>query len=406
MDDPQPAKALHDLNKVIRLTPFNASAYFNRAILEGNTDDFDDAITDYDKVIALNPNSILAYYNRGGIKYKSGDLKGALSDYNKTIELYPEFADAYYNRSLIKIQLKDIRGAREDYKKVDEIQRMSNSKKSLDYSEGIRMMKILSLNDDFSTKNDLAEKIQYKQINIQLLPIFSITYFPDFLKNTRVYDTRGKAHYNIDALTLTNKDSVDIDKVREKIAVLDASIKKDPDDISAYLQRAELNTSIDNYNLSFSDYDHALSIDSNNALVYFSRANTRFKFLEHMMYENVPEVTVNKNAQGNTLRQVIYDPSCKMMIHDYSKTLDLDPGFTYAWFNMANAKFFLGDYHGAILDFSGSIIGDPGLSEAYYNRGLVSIFIQDNANGCADLSKAGELGILESYSIMKRFCYK
>jgi hypothetical protein len=143
-------------------------------------------------------------------------------------------------------------------------------------------------------------------------------------------------------------------------------------------------------------------------MIYFSMANTRFKFLEHLhsLDEDVSIISVNSITQGTTLQQIIYDPTCEMIINDYSKTLELDSIFTYAWFNRANAKIFMGDYSGALNDFSKSLLCDSTFSDAYYNRGLVQIFLQDITNGCVDLSKAGELGVLESYNVMKRYCYK
>ncbi len=40
---------------------------------------------------------------------------------------------------------------------------------------------------------------------------------------------------------------------------------------------------------------------------------------------------------------------------------------------------------------------NPSFAEAYYNRGVIQIFMKDTRKGCLDLSKAGELGILEAY---------
>jgi hypothetical protein len=42
-------------------------------------------------------------------------------------------------------------------------------------------------------------------------------------------------------------------------------------------------------------------------------------------------------------------------------------------------------------------------AEAYYNRGLTHIFLGNNRLGIADLSKAGELGEVEAYNVIKRF---
>ncbi len=42
-------------------------------------------------------------------------------------------------------------------------------------------------------------------------------------------------------------------------------------------------------------------------------------------------------------------------------------------------------------------------AEGYYNRGLTHLFLGNNKQGIADLSKAGELGIVSAYNVIKRF---
>ena len=42
-------------------------------------------------------------------------------------------------------------------------------------------------------------------------------------------------------------------------------------------------------------------------------------------------------------------------------------------------------------------------ADAYFNRGLTHIFLGNNKQGITDLSKAGELGIVSAYNIIKRF---
>ena len=46
---------------------------------------------------------------------------------------------------------------------------------------------------------------------------------------------------------------------------------------------------------------------------------------------------------------------------------------------------------------------NPNFAEAYFNRGLTRIFLGNNKQGIADLSKAGELGIVSAYNVIKRF---
>ncbi|MFA6894560.1 MAG: hypothetical protein WCQ46_02245, partial [Bacteroidales bacterium] len=58
----------------------------------------------------------------------------------------------------------------------------------------------------------------------------------------------------------------------------------------------------------------------------------------------------------------------------------------------------------AISEYTKALELYPYIGEAYYNRGLVLIYLKDKEKGCIDLSKAGELGISEAYSVIKKFC--
>jgi tetratricopeptide (TPR) repeat protein len=74
----------------------------------------------------------------------------------------------------------------------------------------------------------------------------------------------------------------------------------------------------------------------------------------------------------------------------------------YAYFNRANLRCAQRDFRAAIVDYNEAIERDPEFAEAYYNRGLARLSQGDVNRGIADLSKAGELGIYNAYSIIKR----
>ena len=57
--------AIEEYSKAIELKNDYADAFFNRAILYDNLENYKAAINDYTSVIAINPNSAEAYLNRG-----------------------------------------------------------------------------------------------------------------------------------------------------------------------------------------------------------------------------------------------------------------------------------------------------------------------------------------------------
>ena len=56
----------------------------------------------------------------------------------------------------------------------------------------------------------------------------------------------------------------------------------------------------------------------------------------------------------------------------------------------------------AMETFSKAIENDPDLAEAYYNRGLLRLQSGDRTGAGEDFSRAGQLGIRQAYSQMKR----
>ena len=82
--------------------------------------------------------------------------------------------------------------------------------------------------------------------------------------------------------------------------------------------------------------------------------------------------------------------------------IKFDPLNPYLYYGRGNLHIANGEYAEAIVDYSAAIEHDADLAEAYYNRGMARLAIDDKPNGIADLSKAGELGLYDAYSIIKR----
>jgi tetratricopeptide (TPR) repeat protein len=115
-------EALDDFNKAIELTPDNsADIYNNRGNLKSSLGDTNGAMADYEKAIELNPNSPVAFSNRAFLKMKKGDKRGALDDFNKSITCNPDFADAYFKRGNLKYEMNDSKSALEDFNKTIEL---------------------------------------------------------------------------------------------------------------------------------------------------------------------------------------------------------------------------------------------------------------------------------------------
>ena len=85
------------------------------------------------------------------------------------------------------------------------------------------------------------------------------------------------------------------------------------------------------------------------------------------------------------------DPTCESCAQMYS-----DLGY---------CQFVLGDYKAAKKSLDKAVKLKPGAAEAYYYLGKSNIILGYKEDGCDDLSKAGELGFLDAYEAMKKYCY-
>ncbi len=404
MDQEHYKQALMDLNRVIQLAPYSASAYFNRGILKSKTKDYYGALNDYARVLSISPDHVLTYYNRAGLEFEKGNLPDALNDYDKVIALYPDFIEAYRYRAEIKKAMNNLKGAAQDDKKANEIKKLqATASDSTKYYEGLKLMKLMTLADDFESPKDTKDKVQYKHTEIQPQPIFSVILFPSAGNKVMVYDATTKKHYAGADLTLFNKtDSMEGGMMKKRFEALDSAIYLAPGKASLYAERGVIFSVLYVYDRALSDFDKAIDLDPFNALSYFSRANTRLKLLELEASDNPQAVSMLNGFS----RSLIAGNSYELAVKDYSSALALDTNFAYAMYNRATAKVAMNDFTGAMDDLTTAIEHDPTLAEAYFNKGLLLILTRENESACINLSKAGELGILDAYSVIKRYCDK
>ena len=78
-------------------------------------------------------------------------------------------------------------------------------------------------------------------------------------------------------------------------------------------------------------------------------------------------------------------------IEDYTKAIEIDPNYHFAYFNRARVKRELGDYQGAIDDYTKAIKIDPNNAYFYNYRSESKRKLGDNEGADEDNKKADEL---------------
>ena len=445
--------AMADYDRVIEMDTDNIIARFNRGLLRAQVADNNRSISDFDKVIELEPSNTIAYLNRAMLKTEIGDSKGALEDMTVVLDEHPDFFQGYYSRAQLKRQMNDLQGAESDYKLArskeadakkritkDELAQTDTSETSVstdtreETDKDIDKFKLLVVadkkaEDKTKYKSETRGKVQNVNSEISLEPNFAITYYEKPYEVQRpVYysalldkanNTLGLAWKIRAANSEASLNELQVQTHFRSIENYSKAIEETTDNSSLYFGRGIDFMLIQDYAIAIEDFDKAISKNPQFTLAYFARALARSKQIESNVdvqeaktrladspsRMKLPLANKNKTIGGGTLfvpevslKTLEYD----VILKDYEKVISLEPTFIYAYYNRAEILSIQKDYRGAISDYSEAIKLEPQFAEAYFNRGLAKLAVGETVSGLDDLRKAGELGVVESYSIIKR----
>lgn len=413
----RPMQALADFDKVIQLDSTNSLTYFNRAMLRTQIGDYNRALTDYDKVALYSPNNVLVYYNRAGVYAELGNLEKAASDYSKAIQLYPDFANAYIYRGRIREWLNDPQGAKKDrdvaQRKISEYRsRLSDSTYSIYADTTQHFDRLLAFDSKFSGGNfDRITGHNGGREEIRLLPLFKFTLMrPDTVPTiTRYYVPRiedFKKRIDNDYLTLSWRES---NIAADSLMILDKQyveeLKAAPESWTLLFERGVSQSLIKQYTNAVNTFSSAIDQNPTNPFLYLNRSTTRAEMIDFIssIDNSYQRITIDSDPanrlNNNSKRTYSYDEA----VADLNKAIKLFPDLAYSYYNRANLLALSGSLPEAYEDYTKAIKLNPNFAEAYYNRGVIQIFMKDTRKGCLDISKAGELGIVEAYEVLKRY---
>jgi tetratricopeptide (TPR) repeat protein len=152
--------------------------------------------------------------------------------------------------------------------------------------------------------------------------------------------------------------------------------------------------------------DEAETGISDNYLTYFIRGNHQFAIGEIIFSIENQEILLSTQSDRSMDegRQEVIREYYRLAIKDYNRAVELNPDFIYARFNRAYVNSLAENFQSAIEEYTYCLEKEEDFAQAYYNRGLLNIFMENPAEGCIDLSKAGELGIQSAYQVIYKFC--
>lgn len=411
--------AMADYNYALDLDAYNYSALFNRALLRYEVKDLNRAATDFEGVLRMQPDNFHALYNLGLVNLERHKYHAALDNFNRIARRYPRFYPALYARAECLRSLGDMRGAIASAHAADELirgyvknpvrnpldrpaiqvgeanTRGNGSSPDPDTPEDEnavmeRFNQLVTIGSASSAQlsyNDrIKGKVQDRDISVEPEPSYALSFnpTPESLKASSNYfrelDDFNQRGYIPEKIYVTAGAAAGGEGEYEKIFALadyyEKRVKESGARSADWLALGIARTMLKDYEAAVRAFSKCLELTPDLTTAMMGRAYAE----QHL------ESVRDKQAA----------------IADYDRALEKDPSLTYAWYNKGNILYGLGDYTSAIECNAKAIAADPSFGEAYFNRGIAYLRMGNRRLAFADLSKAGELGIIPSYNLLKR----
>ncbi len=434
------------LSKSLHFKPNNVDAYINRALARINLNNLRGAMSDYDNALDLDPNNFLAHYNRGLMRVQLGDDNRAISDFDFVIKMEPQNFMAIFNRALLHDKTGNLRAAIRDYTTVinqfpnfwtglsyrancyrrlgmtgkaeqDEFRILkaqmdkhlgiqprwsAKTKKEMRKRSEVDPNKFASLVVDdepkynHEYKSEYRGRIQNRVVETAYLPMYQLTYFPNTqnISGVQAYDreveqlnekgTGDKVYIVCSKEQLDENGSMKmfslIDKLSADLSVANSNeVKK-----QVLMRRAIAHAVLRDFESAISDLTEYISLDDKSALAYWQRAVCQMEMDEFNASEGKASANIH-SAEA-----------------DFSDAIRLGSNNAYIYYNRGNLHASRQELSKAIDDYTIAIRIDGRMAEAYYNRGIARAKAGNKNDAVQDLSKAGELGLYDAYSVIKR----
>ena len=428
--------AMADYDYAVSLDPTNVTAHFNRGLMRTEVSENNKAIEDFSYVLRSEPDNFLARYNRALLYYKTGQYRQAIADYDLVLERYPNFEAGLFARSECKRKIGDMAGGERDYNRSRDLQKQkkriteatdAGEEEATEQveSESAVMNKfhtLLTVETDNSVKakyeNKTRGRIQDNNVKIDPEPMFFLSYY---IKEDKLRDNTNYIKEVTD-LNASRLLPFTLGLSNVPVRLFEDEIQKHFNSIDYYngvLAAGRQHRSVDffaramdfimvkNPAQAIADFTRAIEASPKFALAFMGRSYARYLQLQ---LDTQATPADNRTTTGTTakpggegmLMEKKTNYTINEIIADLNHVLELSPRNVYAMFNKGNAYIIIKNYTEAITCYTEAIDIKPDFGEAYYNRGLMYLRMGNKERGVADLSKAGELGILPSYNVLKR----
>lgn len=439
--------AMADYDYAISIDPVNYTAIYNRALLRMESRDNDRAINDFSRVLELEPEDFRALYNRALLYSETRNYPKALDDVNELILRFPELPEALYMRSDIYRAQGKMNLAEADYKKAfamakalpaggikpegpapvpgmmapddgkDDSASNGSAKKDSQPDQELsaesvarKFHALRTVDNDVDIQQDFVSqgirgRVQDRDRRIALEPMFALGYYSsstNSVTDRRSYikevDDLNSSHMlpflvMVGNRGLTPSDETLLNRHFASVENYNRFLAENEPRAIDFFGRAMEYITLRNYPQAIADLDRAIGLTPDFALAYFQRGVAAYDMLKSS--EGSKELT-DKALPSQAQMEM------RRIITDFDRAAELSPRLAFAHYNKANVLVEMGDYTSALAAYRKAIEIRPDFGEAYYNLAYVYFQLGNRAEGAANLSKAGELGVVPSYNLLKR----
>lgn len=417
--------AFADYDYALQLDPDNTAAIFNRGLLRSEVHDTDAAIKDFTTVLEMDPDDYKALYNRAIILSETGRLDAAIADLDRLIEAFPDFAAAYFVRfdaRRRKGDEKSYRAAQKDYDKSmalaktdvqlppalggkadsDSVTVGREAPRQTQEQIKRRFSSLTTISDNTQPEQvfnsrEIRGRVQDHTPTVELEPMFTVTYYTsptelkmsgDYVKEVDEANATRALRFVLQ-VTCHEPSTTDEETARrhfESVAYYNSYLAGHTPRAIDYLGRAMDFMTLRDYESAIADLDRAVAVTPDFTLAYLIRSIARWQ-MAHL----------HGAGSAENARMLV-----RAALDDLDKVTELSPRMAVAHYNKGVILATEGDHTSALMELTRAIDLKPDMGEAYYNRGYVYLTLGRRDEAFDDLSRAGALGIVPSYSLLKR----
>lgn len=428
-------EAMADYTQALRIEPRNKVARYNRALLRTLVGELSPALEDWGIVLTSEPQNHIARYNRAVLFERLGKLSSALDDLDIVLKQYLSFSEGFLLRSRIHRALGNIKKAEKDYWHAWDLQQnkqyravahatsLQQKQRATRQLEDVSIDKYNMLVEEqqktsvYKAKYSSATRgrVQDRDVQIEPKSAFYLTYFSQVNEDGKSHTNTLHTYEELDLINLKHKEVASL-KLYSKEHTLDASeldslhkimqVDSHADSDIYLIKRGIIYNLLQDYDQAIIQLSKAIQLNPSLAIAYFARAYATGRKQEAEQHRELsdssPTTHSSDDSQNRMPLSSIALSTTPTALNDLNAAVRLAPSFPHAYYNRALLLHSLGEKEKAIEDYNHAIRLAPRMGEAFFNRGLILLSLGKQTEGLSDLSHAGELGIYQSYNIIKR----